>query len=72
MVQKAIEIHHQIPIEFVDVELDKALEIAARLNIYAYDAYVIQCAIQTGAPLLSLDHALLQNAKSTNLTVLEV
>jgi hypothetical protein len=40
--------------------------------IYAYDAYLLVCAIQFGAPLLTLDDSLKVAATSLGITVLEV
>ncbi|MCP4405460.1 MAG: type II toxin-antitoxin system VapC family toxin [bacterium] len=61
-----------IIITFVDVELDKSLELAHQLNIYAYDAYLIQCALKYQIPLISLDRNLRRYAKQKNITVMEV
>jgi predicted nucleic acid-binding protein len=36
----------------------KAFEISQAQNIYAYDAYLIQCAQQTNTSLLTLDKGL--------------
>jgi predicted nucleic acid-binding protein len=69
---QAIGVYYRIPVRFVDVELEESLRLAAELNIYAYDAYLIRCAFKYGAPLLSLDHALLRVARSKGLAVLEV
>jgi predicted nucleic acid-binding protein len=46
----ALELYADMPIRFVDVELDESLKIAAELGIYAYDAYLIRCADKYGAP----------------------
>jgi predicted nucleic acid-binding protein len=61
-----------IPIELVDVALEPALRLAAEQNIYAYDAYVIECARQTGHDLHSLDGGLCSAARRVGVTVLEV
>ncbi len=68
----AIDIYQQIPIRFVDVELKESLRIAHRLNIYAYDAYLLRCTQKQKAPLLTLDKALLKLAKELRLQVIEV
>jgi len=68
----ALQLYQKIPITFVDIELDSAVEIAKQLNIYAYDAYLITCALQRHAPLISLDKGLIQAAKLLNITVLEI
>jgi predicted nucleic acid-binding protein len=70
--RQAIEIYHEIPIRFVDIELAEALELAAELNIYAYDAYLVRCAAKYRAPLLTLDEGLARVAKQKGISVLEV
>ena len=69
---KALAVYKQIPIRFVEVELEESLRIADQLNIYAYDAYLLRCAQKQKAPLLSLDQALLRLAKQLKLQVIEV
>jgi len=69
---KAVDIYRRIPIRFVEVELKASLEIAAELGIYAYDAYLIRCALKYRAPLLSLDDALIDSAQRLGATVVEV
>ena len=69
---KALEIFRKIPVRWVDVELSEAVQIAADLNIYAYDAYLLRCALKYKAPLLSLDDKLLRLAKANRIAVVEV
>jgi len=69
---KALEIYKQIPIRFVEVELEESLRIAHQLNIYAYDAYLIRCAQKYNAQLLSLDEALLKLAEQIGVKVIKV
>jgi predicted nucleic acid-binding protein len=61
-----------IPIRLIDTTLLQAVEFSHKLNIYAYDAYVIGCAINQRAPILSLDNLLKERAKSLNIEVIEV
>ncbi len=68
----AVKIYKKIPIQFSDVDLKKALEIAHSSKIYAYDAYVIVCALAHKAPLLTLDGLLKLTAQKYNVKVLEV
>jgi predicted nucleic acid-binding protein len=68
----AIEIYKQIPIRFIEVELEESLRIAHQLNIYAYDAYLLRCVQKQKAPLISLDKALLKLAKELKLQAIEV
>jgi predicted nucleic acid-binding protein len=61
-----------IPIRLVDPPLQQAARLSQQLNIYAYDAYVIACAINQRAPILSLDNVLKERARSLKLEILEV
>lgn len=69
--QACISRYQQIPIKFVEVSLHQTTELIEHLKIYAYDAYLIQCALQTQTPLLTVDVGLMQAAKTTGLIVLE-
>ncbi len=71
-VAEALETYDAIPIRFVDVDLYQALAVAAELSIYAYDAYLIVCAQQAHAPLLTLDRGLARCARRVAAPVLEV
>ena len=55
---RAIAAYAAIPIRFVDVDLGHALEIAAAHKLYAYDAYLITCALTHRSPLMTLDRGL--------------
>ena len=68
----AVSVFRQIPVRFVDVELDEAIKIAAELNIYAYDAYIIRCAQKHKSSLLTLDAGLIEAAKRGSVTTIEV
>ncbi len=69
---RAIEIYQKIPIRFVEVELEASLEIVDELGIYAYDAYLIRCALQYKSPLLTLDQGLAEAAKEMKVKLQEV
>jgi predicted nucleic acid-binding protein len=69
---KLLEVYVAIPIRAVDVSLQQAVELSARLNIYAYDAYLIACALNHRAPILTLDAGLAARARELKLDVLEV
>lgn len=68
----AIDAYQKIPVRFSDIELDTALEISARLKVYAYDAYFIGCALKHKYPLITLDRSLLEVAKRAGANVKEV
>jgi predicted nucleic acid-binding protein len=56
----------------VDIELEDTLMLAAQLDVYAYDAYLIRCALRYDAPLISLDRGLLQAAQRARANIIEV
>jgi predicted nucleic acid-binding protein len=62
----------QIPIQLSEISGEVAIELAARLSIYAYDAYILACAIKHAAPLLTLDEGLRSAAGKTGVQTLEV
>jgi predicted nucleic acid-binding protein len=68
----AIVIYRQIPIRYVEVELEEALRIADELKIYAYDAYLLRCAEKYRVPLLTLDQGLIEQAERLGVEVIEV
>ena len=72
LAQQALEVYSGIPIKFVDVPLDVTLELSRSQNIYACDAYLIQCAQQTSTSLLTLDNGLKSVARQVGVHVLEV
>ena len=71
-VQAALTAYAQIPIRLVEVELAAALELADRLGLYAYDAYLMACARRQRAPLLTLDARLARSAAEAGVQVVEV
>lgn len=62
----------EIPIRRTKLRLTEAAELAYNYNIYAYDAYVLDCARQYRLPLLSLDSQLKVIADKLELIILEV
>ena len=68
----ALLVYNQIPIRFFDVSLEKALKLSDMLGIYAYDAYVILCALENNSPLVSLDAGLLGAAQRAGVKIIEV
>jgi predicted nucleic acid-binding protein len=69
---KVLDGYAAIPLRLVDPSLPQAVRLCRELNVYAYDAYVIACAINQRAPILSLDNVLKERARSLDLEVLEV
>lgn len=71
-VVEAIDVYHSIPMEIVEINLKDAVRLAGRYNIYAYDAYILQCAIEYELSLISLDKDLVEIAKREGIDVIEV
>lgn len=70
--QQVLAQFDNIPIRRTKLRLIEATNIAYDHNIYAYDAYVLDCARQYRSPLLSLDNQLKTIGKKLELNVLEV
>lgn len=67
-----LKAYERIPIRYVDVDLAVALDLAAEHSLYAYDAYVIACALGHRCGLVSLDHSLVRVASAAGVNVVEV
>ena len=70
--KQAIASYQRITFRYIDVGLDQSLELSERLNIYAYDAYVLACALNLRLPLLTLDRRLANAAATLEVQTLEV
>jgi predicted nucleic acid-binding protein len=69
---RAIDVYQSIPIRFMDVDLVASLMIASEHRLYAYDAYLVECARARRAPLLTLDRTLARVAAKMAIEVVEV
>lgn len=67
-----VDAYLQIPIKLVDVDLKQSLALVKQFRMYAYDAYLLVCAMNLGTPLLSLDEPLKTAAQSLGIEILEV
>jgi len=68
---KAVSYYKMIPLHLIEPDLVKSLRIAHEHNIYAYDAYFLECAISMKSPLLTLDNSLKKIAVRMNIKLLE-
>ena len=64
-------ITQEIPVSLSRIDLSKALMIAMQHNIYAYDAYFLQCSLSLSSPLITLDNRLKTVAAAMNIQILE-
>jgi predicted nucleic acid-binding protein len=70
--EKGLSIFNDIPVRYIDPDFLKALELSEQTNIYAYDAYFLDCAIRHKAPLMTLDQKLMAAAQNFHIETLEV
>ena len=71
-VRKGLIIFDSIPLRYIKPDFVNALKISKQTNIYAYDAYFLDCAIRHKAPLLTLDRKLKTSAQNLNVETMEV
>ncbi|MCL2834695.1 MAG: type II toxin-antitoxin system VapC family toxin [Treponema sp.] len=60
----------RIPIRTIDVDIEKALEIAWQYKIYAYDACYLELAQRLNLPLLTFDGTMIRVGKELGLKIL--
>ena len=65
------EVVQQIPVDLRHTDIISALRIAIKFNIYAYDAYFLECAENLRSPLLTLDISMKRVAREIGITILE-
>ncbi len=68
---QALQSVNTIPVRLISIDITQALKLAIDFNIYAYDAYFLQCAINQSCPLLTLDKSMKKVAKELNIQILE-
>jgi predicted nucleic acid-binding protein len=60
-----------IPVELLDFDVRAALLLAAGQGKYAYDAFYLECALETRCPLLTLDRGIKAAAKALKIKLVE-
>ena len=70
-VESAWEVVQKIPVDLRLTAIKPALSIAIKFNLYAYDAYFLQCAKNLHSPLLTLDLGMQRVAREMGITILE-
>jgi len=68
---RAFDLSQRIAVKLVSVKIHDAMKIALRFNIYAYDAYYLQCCLENKLPLISLDDRMCNIARSLGIKVVE-
>jgi predicted nucleic acid-binding protein len=70
--QRAMTIFESIRLRYVPVDMGNALCLADKTDMYAYDAYFLDCASRHSAPLLTLDRPLRLAAMKIGLDLVEI
>jgi len=70
--RKGLVIFDRVPLRYIKPDFVNALQISKQANMYAYDAYFLDCAIRHKAPLLTLDRKLKRAAQDLNVETMEV
>ena len=70
--KKGVFIFNSIPIRYIETDFISVLNISKQADIYAYDAYFLDCAARQKAPLLTLDRRLKSSALDFNIKTVEV
>lgn len=65
----AFELSQRIPVKLRPVSITDAVRIAIMWGIYAYDAFYLQCCLETTLPLISLDSRMCDVAESLGIRV---
>ena len=68
----ALQSFREIPVRLPSLEIESSVVLAQLHDVYAYDAYVIECARRYQTPLLSLDRRQCEVARSEGIATLEV
>jgi predicted nucleic acid-binding protein len=66
---RAFSISQSIPVRLVPIRIHDAIKIAVKFRIYAYDAFYLQCCLETKLPLISLDNRMCDVAKGLEIKV---
>ena len=59
----------QVTIREVAIDMERALDLALDLGLYAYDGYILEAARSSGFPLVSLDHLVRSSAQKMGIAM---
>ena len=68
---EAYKIYVSLPIRNIKVDIEKALKIACKYNIYAYDAYYLETAHRLKLPLITFDELMKKIGLNLKIDILE-
>jgi predicted nucleic acid-binding protein len=64
--------YQAIPVRLLELDIARAIALAAEQGLYAYDAYMLELARARGLPLLTLDAKLSAAARLAGIELMEV
>lgn len=67
----ACDVIQNIPVDLRRIDIKAALNIAMQHNLYAYDAYFLECARNLRSPLLTLDQRMKSVARTIGIKIME-
>ena len=70
--KNGLTIFKSIPLRFIETNFFNTISLASQTNMYAYDAYFLDCALRFTIPLLTLDRRLKKAAQNLGIKTLEV
>ena len=70
--KRGLEIFMRIPLRYIEPDFANAISISQKNNMYAYDAYFLDCAMRQKAPLMTLDTKLKSVSNDLKIPTLEV
>lgn len=65
------DVIQNIPVDLRRIDIKAALNIAMQHNLYAYDAYFLECARNLRSPLLTLDQRMKDVARTIGIKIME-
>jgi len=68
---EAYKMYKSIPMRIIQVDIEKALRIACKFNIYAYDAYYLEIANRLRLPLITFDELMKNTAISLKIFIMD-
>jgi predicted nucleic acid-binding protein len=68
---EAYKVYVSLPIRNIKVDIEKALKIACKYKIYAYDAYYLEAAYRLKLPLITFDEPMKKIGLDMKIDILE-
>lgn len=69
--KELIKQYENIAFRRTSIRIQEAVELADKLNILAFEAYVLDCCLQYQTPLITLDEKQKRNARKIGIKLLE-